>query len=55
MQLNNCKGNEKKDGFKHIEEQCRWGTIMQNGYKASTSTKGDNNALKNNNWNFIRK
>jgi hypothetical protein len=55
MRLSNCKGNEKKDGFMHIKEQWKRGSIMQNGCKISTSTKGDNNALKNNNWKFIFK
>jgi len=46
MVSNNCKSSEKKDGITGIEEQWRWGNIVQNDYKTSMSTKDNNDALK---------
>jgi hypothetical protein len=41
-------GNEKKDGFRHIKEQWRWGSTLQNNCKIGTSTKDNHDALKQN-------
>jgi hypothetical protein len=46
MVSNNCKSSEKKDGFTHIEEQWKWGNIVQNGCKIGMLTKNNNDALE---------